>query len=74
VIQEEVPLKEDHSDNPFGRGAMKFDDYNYASSNPYILLGQSKLSDIKPAADRLELKSETLLVKLTQETLVQSQL
>ena len=42
MIQTEQNIEDSHSNNPFGRGAMKFDDYNYAVSNPYILLGENK--------------------------------
>ena len=31
-----------YQDNPFKRGSMKFDDYNYQVYNPYILVQEEK--------------------------------
>ena len=38
---EEVP----HAYNPFMRGVMEFDDYNYALHNPYVLVEDPKHAD-----------------------------
>ena len=39
--QEEVS----HAYNPFMRGVMEFDDYNYALHNPYVLVEDPKYAD-----------------------------
>jgi len=39
--QEEVG----HAYNPFMRGVMEFDDYNYACHNPYVLVEDPKYAD-----------------------------
>jgi len=31
-----------YQENPFKRGSMKFDDYNYQVYNPYILVAEEK--------------------------------
>ena len=34
-----------HAYNPFMRGVMEFDDYNYAVHNPYILVEDPRYTD-----------------------------
>ena len=36
-----------HAYNPFMRGIMEFDDYNYAVHNPYVLVEDPKFADTK---------------------------
>ena len=37
-----------YQENPFKRGSMKFDDYNYEMFNPYILVQEEKKYRGKP--------------------------
>ena len=39
---EEVP----HAYNPFMRGVMEFDDYNYSIHNPYVLVEDPKFAEV----------------------------
>ena len=48
--------------NPFKRGALLFEDFNYAQVNPYILVR-------KAGTDMIKVSAET--VKPTQQTLSQ---
>jgi hypothetical protein len=34
-----------HAYNPFMRGVMEFDDYNYSVHNPYVLVEDPKYAD-----------------------------
>ena len=36
-----------YQENPFKRGSMKFDDYNYEMYNPYILVEEDKRGRVK---------------------------
>ena len=40
--------------NPFMRGVMEFDDYNYTHHNPYVLVEDPKFADL--ASEKEELK------------------
>ena len=49
-----IPIKYDdegnveevaHAYNPFMRGVMEFDDYNYTVHNPYVLVEDPKYAD-----------------------------
>lgn len=40
--------------NPFMRGIMEFDDYNYKVHNPYVLVEDPKLAEAEPLAEKKE--------------------
>lgn len=42
---EEGNLEEIDAYNPFMRGIMEFDDYNYTVHNPYVLVEDPKFAD-----------------------------
>jgi len=51
-----VPIKYDddgnieevaHAYNPFMRGVMEFDDYNYAIHNPYVLVEDPRVIELE---------------------------
>lgn len=54
-----IPIKYDeegnieevsHAYNPFMRGIMEFDDYNYSVHNPYVLVEDPKYAEDEPVA------------------------
>ena len=56
-----------HAYNPFKRGVMEFDDYNYAVHNPYVLVEDPKEVDdekTKPMKEELALASQRSSVRV----------
>ena len=67
-----VPIKYDdennleevaHAYNPFMRGVMEFDDFNYAAHNPYVLIEDPKYTEndkspVNRAFEKINLASD----------------
>ena len=46
-----------HAYNPFMRGVMEFDDYNYAIHNPYVLVEDPKYAEVAKFTKKEDLGS-----------------